>query len=95
MLNTVFSKIGFSIAVRQLSHTGWTTPMRSYLKSKVTALRCAVVRSGNYGSKSCPDSFKIKEEFFALNEIGSTWNLTNNKHSVYDYTLLSPKRRHQ
>ena len=36
-----------------------------------------VIRSGN-GGKSCLDSFEIEQGFFALNEIGSTWTLTNN-----------------
>lgn len=40
-----------------------------------------VVRSGN-GSQSCLDRFTVAEGYLALNEIGSTWTMTNNGSST-------------
>jgi mannose-6-phosphate isomerase-like protein (cupin superfamily) len=79
--NTVLDKAGFSIAYTEIAPGASIEPYWMDDADEVLFViegdSIDVVRSGN-GQKSCLDSFQIKEGFFALNEIGSTWTLANN-----------------
>jgi mannose-6-phosphate isomerase-like protein (cupin superfamily) len=79
--NTVLDKAGFSIAYTEVQPDASIEPYWMDDADEVIFViegdSIDVVRSGN-GQKSCLDSFEIEQGFFALNEIGSTWTLTNN-----------------
>jgi mannose-6-phosphate isomerase-like protein (cupin superfamily) len=81
--NTVLDKAGFSIAYTEIAPGASIEPYWMDDADEVLFViegdSIEVVRSGNNSKyDSCLDSFEIKEGFFALNEIGSTWTLTNN-----------------
>jgi len=79
--NNVLDKSGFSIAYTEVQPDASIEPYWMDDADEVIFViegdSIDVVRSGN-GQKSCLDSFEIEQGFFALNEIGSTWTLTNN-----------------
>jgi mannose-6-phosphate isomerase-like protein (cupin superfamily) len=81
--NTVLDKAGFSIAYTEIAPGASIEPYWMDDADEVLFViegdNIEVVRAGNNEKyESCLDSFEIKEGFFALNEIGSTWTLTNN-----------------
>ena len=79
--NTVLDKAGYSIAYTEVQPGASIEPYWMDDADEVIFViegdSIDVIRSGN-GGKSCLDSFEIEQGFFALNEIGSTWTLTNN-----------------
>jgi uncharacterized cupin superfamily protein len=81
LINTVLSKAGYSIAYTEVAPGASIEPYwmddADEIMFVIEGDNIEVVHSFN-GSICCIDSFEFKEGFFALNEIGSTWTLTNN-----------------
>jgi len=79
--DTVLDQAGFSMAYTEVQPGASIEPYWMDDADEVLFVIAGdsldVIRSGN-GRKSCLDSFEIEQGFFALNEIGSTWTLTNN-----------------
>jgi uncharacterized cupin superfamily protein len=81
LINTVLSKAGYSIAYTDVAPGASIEPYWMDDADETIFViegdNIEVVHSFN-SNICCIDSFEFKEGFFALNEIGSTWTLTNN-----------------